>query len=80
MNEKMRKLTTQEAKILEVLCHPNIVRFREVYRNKRGMLNIVMDYCDNGTLECHLNKMRQKNKETGQLKYLSEETVLNNFT
>lgn len=51
MDEKMRKLTTQEAKILEVLSHPNIVRFREVYRNKRGMLNIVMDYCDNGTLE-----------------------------
>ena len=58
MTEKMRKLTTQEAKILEVLSHPNIVRFQEVYRNKRGMLNIVMDYCDNGTLEQHLHKLR----------------------
>ena len=66
--------------ILEVLSHPNVVRFREVYRNKRGMLNIVMDYCDNGTLEQHLKKRRQKSEELGQPQYLSEETILNNFT
>ena len=39
-----------EAKILEVLNHPNIVRFREVYKTMKGKLCIVMDYADDGDL------------------------------
>jgi len=38
--------TLKEAKILECLNHPNIVRFREVYKTKQGKLCIVMDYAD----------------------------------
>ena len=40
----------REAKILEVLNHPNIVRFMEVYKTKKGKLCIVMDYADGGDL------------------------------
>jgi NIMA (never in mitosis gene a)-related kinase len=50
MSEEERKETLREAKILEVLNHPNITRFREVYKTKKGKLCIVMDYCDGGDL------------------------------
>lgn len=36
MSEEERKETLREAKILEVLNHPNITRFREVYKTKKG--------------------------------------------
>ena len=40
----------QEAKIMEVLHHPNIIRFREVYTTRNGKLCIVMNYADGGDL------------------------------
>ncbi len=46
MSQDDQRATFREAKILEVLNHPNIVRFREVYRTKAGQLCIVMDYAD----------------------------------
>ena len=35
--------------------HPNIVRFREVYKTKAGKLCIVMDYAD-GTILMRKNR------------------------
>jgi len=46
MTEEEKKNTLIEAKILEALQHPNIVKFREVYKTKKGKLCIVMDYAD----------------------------------
>ena len=46
MPESEKKDTIKEAKILEALKHPNIIRFREVYRTKKGKLCIAMDYAD----------------------------------
>lgn len=46
MNDEEKRDTLNEAKVLEALKHPNIVRFREVYKTKRGKLCIVMDYAD----------------------------------
>ena len=46
MSEEEKKETFREAKILEVLNHPNIIRFREVYKTKKGQLCIVMDFAD----------------------------------
>lgn len=40
----------KEAKILEQLEHPNIIRFREVYKTKKNKLCIVMDFADGGDL------------------------------
>ena len=37
MSEEERKETIKEARILEALRHPNIVRFREVYKTKKGI-------------------------------------------
>jgi NIMA (never in mitosis gene a)-related kinase len=50
MSEEERRETVREGRILEVLNHPNIVRFREVYKTKKGKLCIVMDYADGGDL------------------------------
>lgn len=46
MSEEDKSSTFREAKILEVLNHPNIIRFKEVYKTKAGQLCIVMDYAD----------------------------------
>jgi NIMA (never in mitosis gene a)-related kinase len=46
MTNEEKNQTLREAKILESLNHPNIVRFREVYKTKQGKLCIVMDYAD----------------------------------
>lgn len=50
MKEEERRETIKEARILEALRHPNIVKFREVYKTKKGRLCIVMDYADGGDL------------------------------
>jgi len=46
MAEEEKKQAFKEAKIMEFLKHPNIIRFREVYKTKRGNLCLVMDYAD----------------------------------
>jgi NIMA (never in mitosis gene a)-related kinase len=50
MKEDERRETIKEARILEALRHPNIVKFREVYKTKNNRLCIVMDYADGGDL------------------------------
>lgn len=57
-----------------MLNHPNIIRFKEVYKTKKGQLCIVMDYADGGDL----GTIIKKNKAKGG--YLEESTVLNWFT
>lgn len=54
MPEEEKKETLDEAKIMEAFNHPNIIRFREVYKTKRGKLCIVMDYADGGDLQNYL--------------------------
>lgn len=63
----IRQMTTaekdealKEAKILERLQHPNIIRFHEVYRTKNGKLCIVMDYADGGDLADKIKSQRGK--------------------
>lgn len=46
MSEQEKKETVQESKILEALSHPNIVKFIEVFKTKKGKLCIVMDFAD----------------------------------
>jgi len=46
MPDSEKRETIKEAKILEALKHPNIVKFREVYKTRKGKLCIVMDYAD----------------------------------
>jgi len=46
MSEEEKRNTYREAKILELLSHPGIIHFREIYKNSAGELCIVMDYAD----------------------------------
>ena len=74
LSEQEKKDTIKEAKILEVLNHPNIIRFKEVYKTKKGQLCIVMDYADGGDLQ----KQIKDQKAAGG--YLDESVILNWFT
>ena len=46
MNEDEKKSCMKEAKILAFMKHKNIINFKEVYKTKKGKLNIVMDYAE----------------------------------
>lgn len=46
MSDEEKRETYNEARILELLKHPGIIRFREVYRTKQSKLCIVMDYAE----------------------------------
>lgn len=80
MSEEERKETLREAKILEVLNHPNITRFREVYKTKKGKLCIVMDYCDGGDLQTKVKNQYKLRTSSGKPQYFDENEVLNWFT
>ena len=81
MSKKDQKATLQEAKLLEFLNHPNIIRFREVYQQaKKKKLCIVMDYADGGDLTSELTSRREILDSSGKPKYLTEDELLNWFT
>jgi NIMA (never in mitosis gene a)-related kinase 1/4/5 len=73
MSEEERKETLREAKILEVLSHPNIVRFREVYKTKKGKLCIVMDFADGGDLQSRIKDKHKQRQQVGRLEYFPED-------
>lgn len=72
MSEKERIETLKEAQILQIFNHPNIVRFRESYKTKKGHLCIVMDYADGGDLA--------KAIEDQKGRYFTETQILDWFT
>lgn len=72
MSERERADTLKEAKILEAFNHPNIIRFREVYKTKKGKLCIVMDYADGGDLQKMIQNQRGR--------YFTESQLLDWFT
>lgn len=80
MDEDEKKATLREARILEVLNHPFITRFREVYRTRKGILCIVMEYCEGGDLAKRIKDRQDKHRTTGTYNYFSEDQVLNWFT
>jgi NIMA (never in mitosis gene a)-related kinase len=51
-------MVVQEARLLEALDHPNIVKFIDVYRTKEGKMCIVMDFADGGDLSDKLKAQR----------------------
>ncbi len=55
MTQKEKEETWKEANILKAMNHPNIIRFREVYKTKQGKLCIVMDFADGNS--SHLFQM-----------------------
>ena len=72
MSEDEKRETVKEAKILELFKHPNIIKFREVYKTKKGKLCIVMEYAEGGDLQ---KKIKDQNNEL-----FSENQILDWFT
>jgi NIMA (never in mitosis gene a)-related kinase len=57
------------------------IRFREVYKTKKGKLCIVMDFANGGDLQASIKaKYKDRERDGGTLKYWSEDHVLNWFT
>ncbi len=61
MKDSEQREALREAKIMQSLKHPNIIRFREVYQSEQNRLCIVMDYADGGDLQKRilLNKAKK---------------------
>ncbi len=74
MEFEERVSARNEAKILEVLNHPNIINFKDVFKDKKLFLNIVMEYADDGDLA---TKIKNKKKSGGGF---TEDEILNYFT
>lgn len=76
MNDKEQREAFLEAKILEKLNHPNIIRFIEVFRCSKptATLNIVMDHAKGGDFQKRIKYQRQRKK------YFAEEQILDWFT
>ncbi|KAM3143504.1 hypothetical protein pb186bvf_004266 [Paramecium bursaria] len=72
MTKQEQEETLREAKILEFLSHPNIVKFKEVYKTKKGRLCIVMEYADGGDLAKRIKDAKGV--------YFSENQILDWFT
>ena len=64
----------KEAKILELLDHPNIVKFKEVYGTSKMKLNIVMEYAGGGDLAARIQEAKEKNQ------HFDEQQILSWFT
>lgn len=50
MSVEERLKAKDEAKILQVLSHPNIIMFKDSYKDTKMYLNLVMEYADDGDL------------------------------
>ena len=74
MTEQEKKETLNEAVILKKLDHPNIIKFKEVFIQRKPVeaLNIVTEYADGGDLE---QKIKEQNK-----KPFTEAEILDYFT
>ncbi|KAE8223454.1 hypothetical protein CF319_g3527 [Tilletia indica] len=70
MSERDRKQIVAEVNILRTLGHDNIVKYEERFVDKdRGILYIVMEYCEGGDLGSVIKRYRRSDA------YLQEETV-----
>jgi len=63
-----------EARILEVLNHPNIIQFKDVFKDKKLYLNVVMEYADDGELADKIKEKRMSGNP------FTEDEILNYFT
>jgi cyclin-dependent kinase-like len=50
-DDLVRKTTNRELKMLRTLKHPNVVDFKEVFKNKAGMICLVFEFVENNLLE-----------------------------
>ena len=57
-NAELKEYALEEVQLLSRLDHPNIVRYKEFFRNG-SILHLVMEYCNGGDLAAFLLSMKQ---------------------
>ena len=72
MTEKEQEGAYLEADLLKKLSHPNIVCYKHSFIEK-GVLIIIMEYCEHGDLASHIKKKKQKGEK------FSETEIMNWF-
>ena len=76
MNEESKKQIYNEANIMKKLIHPNIISFKDVFKDtKLDYFYIVMEYADDGDLSKKIKQQQKKKIE----KYFPEEKILKYF-
>ena len=77
MKEDNKKQIYNEASIMKKLLHPNVISFKDVFKDtKLDYFYIVMEYANDGDLSKKIKT--QKNKIIGE-KYFSEEKIMQYF-
>ena len=77
MKEDSKKQIYNEASIMKNLLHPNVISFKDVFKDtKLDYFYIVMEYANDGDLSKKIKT--QKNKIIGE-KYFSEEKIMQYF-
>ena len=77
MKEESKKQIYNEASIMKKLLHPNVISFKDVFKDtKLDYFYIVMEYANDGDLSKKIKT--QKNKIIGE-KYFSEEKIMQYF-
>ena len=77
MKEDSKKQIYNEASIMKKLLHPNVISFKDVFKDtKLDYFYIVMEYANDGDLSKKIKT--QKNKIIGE-KYFSEEKIMQYF-
>jgi len=57
-SKRERQAAEQEAKLLSMMKHPNIVAYKESFEAADGFLYIVMGFCDGGDLYSRLKEQK----------------------
>jgi NIMA (never in mitosis gene a)-related kinase 1/4/5 len=68
-----KKAAVRESRLLQVLNHDNIIRFKEVYKTNRGKLCIVMDYADAGNIYDRIRMQREIKDQDGNQIYFDKD-------
>ena len=77
MKEDNKRQIYNEASIMKKLFHPNVISFKEVFKDvKLDYFYIVMEYANDGDLSKKIKAQKQKN--FGE-KYFSEEKIMQYF-
>ena len=64
---------------MEVLNHPNIIKFIDVYRTHKGKLCIAMEYADGGDIDRDIKRQLKKSQKTGKIEYLKEDSQYHDY-
>jgi serine/threonine protein kinase len=69
----------QEAKLLEVMRHPNIIQIKEFYRTKSGKLVMILEFAEGGDLQGEVDRMINENTHFKESTILSKTSVYTKF-